>query len=117
MKVRVPPPFGVPSAAAGIARISVAASRSASRFPKLIYSSRRFVSWRLLVEPEPCQILIDEMGRGRLEALQIRPVRHDPVPPQRPDLMRLLVEHVGLEASHQFALLCRIGLVQHLFVE
>ena len=60
---------------------SLAANTSAPRFPKLIYSSPRLVSRRLLVEPEPRQVLIDEMGRRDLEALQVGPIRHDPVPP------------------------------------
>src|SRR5882762_7029640 len=107
MKVSVPPRFGVSSAVAGTAEISAAANTSAPRFPKLIYSSPRLVSRRLLVEPEPRQVLIDEMGRRDLEPLQVRPVRHDPVPPQCPDLVRLLIEHVGLQAAHQLALLRR----------
>src|SRR5438045_128360 len=120
MKVSVPPRFGVSSALAGNAKASAAAKTSTPRNPTVICSSRRRCSdrrWPSFVEPETCQILIDEMRRCDLEPLQIRPVRHDAVPPQCPDLVRLLVEHIGLETAHQLALFCRIGLVQHLLIE
>src|SRR5712691_4825002 len=104
----MPPCFGVSSALAGIAS---ARTKSAARPPRkrscTISSSRSrrlIVAGPLIVEPDPCQILIDEMGRGDFETLHIGPIRHDPMPPQRPDLMRLFVEHVGLEAAHQGAL-------------
>ena len=36
----------------------------------------------LFIQPNPRQVLIDEMGRGDLPAFDIRAIRHDPVPPQ-----------------------------------
>src|SRR5947208_12612852 len=71
----------------------------------------------LFVEPQPRQVLIDEMGGRDLEALEIGAVRHDAVPPQGPDLMRLFVEDVFLQLAHQLALPRRIGLAQHLVVK
>src|SRR5690242_5156703 len=43
----------------------------------------------LFVEPDCCEILIDEVCRGDFEALDVGPVRHDAVPPQYPDHVRL----------------------------
>jgi hypothetical protein len=57
------------------------------------------------------------MRRGDLEPLNIGAVRHDPVPPQHPEHMRLVVEHVFLEPAHRFALPGRVDFAQHLLVE
>src|SRR5438105_11095724 len=57
------------------------------------------------------------MARADLPALHIRAVRHDPVPPQRRDVMYLIVERVPFEGPHQCALPRRIGLVQHFLIE
>src|SRR6266404_2826925 len=57
------------------------------------------------------------MARADLPTLHIRAVRHDPVPPQRRDVMYLIVERVPFEGPHQCALPRRIGLVQHFLIE
>src|SRR4029077_9420855 len=44
-------------------------------------------------------------------------VRHDPVPPQYPNHVGLVIEHVLFEPAHQEALLRRIGFAQHLFIK
>src|SRR5438067_13430416 len=111
----MPPRFGVSSALTGHASASAATKTSAPRFVTFICSSLGRPA--LSVEPQPRQVLVDEMRRGDLEALEVGPVRNNAVPPQGPDLVRLLVEHVSFELTHQRALLRRIGLMQHFFVE
>src|SRR5271155_2591988 len=111
----MPPGFGVSSVIA----VSGTAPRIATRLangPDLIAipSSDPVV---LSIEPDCRQILIDEVRRADLEALHIGPIRHDPMPPQYPDLMRPVVEHIFFEVAHQGALPRRIGFMQHLLVE
>ena len=57
------------------------------------------------------------MAGADLPALNIRSVRHHPVPPQQKDLVRLIIEHAFLEIAHQRALLREVRLVQHPVVE
>src|ERR1700758_1085811 len=71
----------------------------------------------LLVKPDRRQILIDVVAWADLPALYVRPIRDDPVVPGRHQHMRLDIEHVFFEFTHQGALLGRIGLVQHLLIE
>src|SRR5713101_1558082 len=66
---------------------------------------------KLPVEPDRRQILVEEVARTDLPALDIGTVGDDPVPPQRHDFVRLAVERVFLKLAHQHALLRRIGLV------
>src|SRR5947207_9194444 len=56
-----------------------------------------FPAGGLLIKPDRRQILIEEMARTDLPALHIRAVRHDPVPPQRRDVMYLIIERVLFE--------------------
>src|SRR5579884_2311480 len=72
---------------------------------------------RSAVEPEARQVLVDEMRRRDLEALYIRAIRHDAVPPQRPDLVRLGIDEALLYRPHILTLLRRVRLVQHLVVD
>src|SRR6267143_1395544 len=92
------------------ARSLVSPVPSAAADPLSLASSLRA---RLLVKPDRPEILIEEMARTDLPALDIGSVGHDPVPPQGHDLVRLVVQRMLLELAHQLALLCRIGLVQH----
>src|SRR5690242_4018709 len=55
----------------------------------------------LLVEPDRRQILIDVVARADLPALYVRPIRDDPVVPGRHQHMRLGIEHVFFEFTHQ----------------
>src|SRR6266851_7912276 len=99
----MPPRFGVSSAEAGEVTARAISPAATDRSADLINSSRSTSRWfhcELLVQPEPCQILVDEMRRRDLEAFDIGAVRHDAVPPQCPHHVRLLVEHVFLEAVH-----------------
>src|SRR5262252_1067386 len=57
------------------------------------------------------------MARADLPSFDVRPVWDDPVPPERHDFMRLVVERMLLERAHQQALPRRFGLVQHLLIE
>src|SRR5215831_16405732 len=70
-----------------------------------------------LGEPDGRQILVEEMARADLPALDVGAVGNDPVPPQGQDLVRLVVERVFLKLAHQHPLLRRIGLVQHFLIE
>src|SRR3984893_81831 len=92
------------------ARSLVSPVPSADADPLSLASSLRA---RLLVKPDRPEILIEEMARTDLPALDIGTVGHDPVPPQGHDLVPLVVQRMLLELAHQLALLCRIGLVQH----
>src|SRR5438309_8340139 len=57
------------------------------------------------------------MAWAYLPALYIRPVRHDAIPIGDPHRVRLGIEDISLEFSHQRALPDEVRLVQHLFVE
>src|SRR5205814_5394827 len=57
------------------------------------------------------------MAWADLPALYIRPVRHGAIPICDPHRVRLGIEDISLEFSHQRALPGGIRLVQHLFVE
>src|ERR1700730_757342 len=57
------------------------------------------------------------MAWADLPALYIRPVRHGAIPIGDPHRMRLGIEDISLEFSHQRALPGGVRLVQHLFVE
>src|SRR5229473_6193448 len=108
----MPPFFGVSSAGAA----SGGTPKSAANRASLIFITSS-CSTVLFIEPDRRQILIDEVGWADLEALHVRPVRHDPVPPQYPDHMGRVIEHVLFEPAHKRPLLRRIGLAQQLFVK
>src|ERR1044071_10404047 len=57
------------------------------------------------------------MAWAYLPALYIRPVRHGPIPIGDPHRVRLSIEDISLEFSHQRTLPDGVRLVQHLFVE
>src|SRR5215207_5969648 len=57
------------------------------------------------------------MAWADLPALYIRPIRHDAIPISDPHRVRLGIEDISLELSHQRALLDGVRFVQHLFVE
>src|SRR5260370_7326800 len=57
------------------------------------------------------------MRRGDFEPLDVGAVGHDPVPPQYPDHVRLVLQHELFELAHQHPLPRRIGLAQHLLVK
>src|SRR5438477_8456686 len=118
----MPPRFGVSAAEAGaISPSAASAARAlAKRDATIVSSCSSSLSLPpapSLVEPDRGQVLVDEVRRGDLEPLDVGAVGHDAVPPQRIDLVRLLIEHVILEFAHQGALLLRVGLVQHRVVE
>src|SRR5215813_9174224 len=69
------------------------------------------------IEPDCCQILVEEMARADLPAFDIGAVGNDPVPPQGHDRVSLVVERMLFEPAYQLALLRRIGLVQHPLIE
>jgi len=71
----------------------------------------------LSIEPDRRQVLVDELARADLPALDIGAIRHDPIPPQYADLVRLGVQHVFFEVANQVPLLGEIGLAQHPLVE
>src|SRR5271169_7263291 len=87
---------------------------SSSRFIMYRYiASAPAAPFRLPVQPDRCQVLIQVMARADLPALDVRPIGDDPVPPQHRKLVRFAVDHVLLELAHQDALFSGIGLVQH----
>src|SRR5215469_3508370 len=57
------------------------------------------------------------MAWADLPALYIRPVRHGAIPIGDPHRVRLSIEDISLEFSHQRALPGRARLMQHLFIE
>src|SRR5215469_9985579 len=61
----------------------------------------------LLIQPDRRQILVQVMARTDLPALHVISVGDDPVPPQHRKLVRLGIDHVPLEFSHQTTLLGR----------
>src|SRR5215472_15018142 len=71
----------------------------------------------LLVEPDRRQILIQVMARADLPALHIGPGGDDPIPPQHRELVRLGIDHMLLEFTHQNTLLGGIRLVQHRLIQ
>ena len=70
----------------------------------------------LFVQPDCRQVLIDEMARPDFPALHVRAVRDAPEPPHDPGLVRLVVDHVFLDFSHQAALFGGC-LVQHFLIK
>src|SRR5262249_14122499 len=70
-----------------------------------------------LIQPDGRQILVDEMAWADLPALYIRPVGHGAIPIGDPHRVRLGIEDISLEFTHQRALPGGVRLVQHLFVE
>src|SRR5262245_62255964 len=56
---------------------------------------------RLLRQPDRVELGIQEMARRDREPAHAGMVWHDPVPPQRRDDVRLLVEQALLEVPHQ----------------
>src|ERR1700730_19146116 len=82
------------------ARSLVSPVPSAAADPLSLASSLRA---RLLVKPDRPEILIEEMARTDLPALDIGTVGHDPVPPQGHDLVRRSADarrRNGFFASH-----------------
>src|SRR5215468_4727657 len=68
-------------------------------------------AWRItagsrfsLIQPDRRQILVDEMAWADLPALHVRPVRHGAIPIGDPHRVRLGIEDISLEFSHQRAL-------------
>src|SRR5262245_5753974 len=59
----------------------------------------------LLVEPDAGQILVDVVARRDLPALEVRAMGDDAVPPQRDEVVRLLVEHPLFVGAHDPLLL------------
>src|SRR4030088_416423 len=69
-----------------------------------------------LIKPDVREILVNEMAWADLPALYIRPVRHGAIPIGDPHRVRLGIDDISLEFSHQRALPGEGRLVQHLFV-
>src|SRR5689334_21305322 len=56
---------------------------------------------RLFRQPDRVELGVQEMARRDGKAAHAGMVRHDPVPPQRRDDVRLVVEQALLEVPHQ----------------
>src|SRR5438067_6693478 len=137
----MPPFFGVSAAPAAVVAASAAAMTTAeTRHPNAILASdtsccrpskagsggkasclkggiRPRAGRCSLIEPDGRQILVQVMAWTDLPAFDVGAVWHDAIPPQKKDRVRLVVQHVLLEAAHQRALLRRVGLGQHLLIE
>src|SRR5205807_5788578 len=73
---------------------------AASRRGPPIASRREARVRLLLVDPDAGKILIEVVARGDLPPLDVRSVRDDPIPPQRDEVVRLLVEDPLLVGAH-----------------
>src|SRR5713226_3348306 len=62
-----------------------------------------------LLEPHVAQVLVEEVAGQDFPALHGGRVRHDPIPPQRRDIVRLLVEHAPLELGDQLTACFAVG--------
>src|SRR6516164_9876254 len=51
-------------------------------------------------EPNRRQILVGVVARADLPAVDVRAQRHQPIPPKRVDIMRLLVQHALVVLEH-----------------
>src|SRR5581483_3933352 len=71
----------------------------------------------LLVEPDRRQVLVEVVARRDLPALDVGAVRNDAVPPQRDEVVHLLVDHALLVGAHQPLLLGLVARLVHGVVE
>src|SRR3546814_10261749 len=67
----------------------------------------------LLIQPHDIELLREIMARADLPALHLRAMRNDPVPPDRHEGVRMVVERHLFVFTHGLALLRRVRLLVH----
>src|SRR5215217_7275346 len=71
----------------------------------------------LPVEPDAGKVLVEVVAGGDFPPLEVRAMRNDPVPPQRDEVVRLVVEHPLLVGAHDPLLLGDVAGAIHGVVE